>query len=82
VVLSSDEVLWLEVRDFSLFSRKQLQYLIAEYVHQVLPPLVYVTQAIHDQRLLAAPEGRMRLSEARAFTLGTRRRLASRAGGA
>jgi hypothetical protein len=58
-------------RDFSRFSRRELQYLIAEYVHQVVPPLVYVTQAIHDQHLLAAPrdEGRKRLAEAHAFTL-------------
>jgi hypothetical protein len=58
-------------RDFSRFSRRELQYLIAEYVHQVVPPLVYVTQAIHDQHLLAAPrdEGRKRLTEAQSFTL-------------
>jgi pimeloyl-ACP methyl ester carboxylesterase len=58
-------------RDFSCFSRRELQYLIAEYVHQVVPPLVYVSQAIHDQHLLAAPgdEGRKRLAEAQSFTL-------------
>src|SRR5262249_52763831 len=58
-------------RDFSRFSREELQYLIAQYVHLVLPELVYVTQAIHEQNVLAAPrtEGRKRLAEAPAVTL-------------
>ena len=59
------------VEDFSAFTREELQYLIAQYVQMVLPELVYVTQAIHDQHLLAAPrtEVRKRLAEARGFTL-------------
>lgn len=58
-------------RDFSRFSTEEIQYLIARYIRFTLPELVYVTQAIHDQRLLAAPrdEARRRLQEARAFTL-------------
>src|SRR5262249_1661578 len=59
------------VEDFSVFTRQELQYLIAQYVQMVLPELVYVTQAIHDQQLLAAPrsEVRKRLAEASLFTL-------------
>jgi hypothetical protein len=58
-------------RDFSRFSTEELQYLIARYIRLVLPELVYVTQALHDQHLLATPkeDGRKRLQEARAFTL-------------
>jgi hypothetical protein len=59
------------VRDFSGFTTEELQYLIAQYVQMVLPELVYVTQAIYDQHLLATPRDqvRKRLAEARAFTL-------------
>lgn len=58
-------------REFARFSTEELQFAIAQYLHLVLPELVYVTQAIHDQGVLAAPsaEGRKRLEAARAFTL-------------
>jgi hypothetical protein len=58
-------------REFSRFSTEELQYAIAQYLHLVLPELVYVTQGIDDQGVLTAPrdQGRKRLQEARAFTL-------------
>jgi len=58
-------------REFSQFSREEIQFVIAEYVRLALPELVYVTQAINEESLLKAPrdEGRKRLLEARAFTL-------------
>jgi hypothetical protein len=59
------------IREFSRFSTEELQFAIAQYLHLVLPELVYVTQAIDDQRVLTAPkhDGRKRLEEAKAFTL-------------
>jgi hypothetical protein len=56
---------------FSSFTTEELQFLIAQYVHTMLPELVYVTQAIHDQHVLAAGKDqvRERLEEAKSFTL-------------
>lgn len=58
-------------KDFSRFSTEELQFLIAENVHMTLPELVYVTQAIRDRGVLAAPvdQPRKRLQEAKAVSL-------------
>ena len=57
-------------KGFATFSTEELQFLIAEYLQTVLPELVTVTQAIHDQKVLAAPKGevRKRLEEAKGTT--------------
>jgi len=53
------------------FTREEFQYLFAESLQSQLPELVYVTQVIHDQKLLMAPKDdiRKRLEEAKEFTL-------------
>jgi len=53
------------------FTRAEFQYLIAETLQSQLPELIYVTQVIHDQKLLTAPKDdmRKRLEEAKEFTL-------------
>jgi hypothetical protein len=58
-------------KQFSTFSTDELKYLIADALQGQLYELVYVTQAIHDQKLLAAAKGdrRQRLQEAKSFTL-------------
>src|SRR5262245_13774811 len=58
-------------RKFACFTTEELQFLIAEYVQTTIPDLVYVTQAIHDQQLLASAKGRLseRIEEAKVFTL-------------
>ncbi len=58
-------------RQFSCFTTQELQFLIAEYVQTTVPELIYVTQAIHDQQLLASAKDRVseRLLEAQSFTL-------------
>ena len=58
-------------RKFACFTTEELQFLIAQYVQTTIPELVYVTQAIHDQQLLASARGRVseRLEEAKGFTL-------------
>ena len=57
-------------KGFGTFTTEELQFLIAEYLQTVLPELVTVTQAIHDQQLLTAPKGevRKRLQEAKGTT--------------
>lgn len=57
-------------KGFGTFSTEELQFLIAEYLQTVLPELVTVTQAIHDQRTLTAPKDdvRKRLQEAKGTT--------------
>ena len=59
------------IQQFSRLSTEELQFVFAQYLSLVLPELVYVTQAIEDQRVLQAPrhEGRKRLQEAKGFTL-------------
>ncbi|HEY7166610.1 MAG TPA: hypothetical protein VIB79_18700 [Candidatus Binatia bacterium] len=54
------------VRSFSSFNREQIQFLIAEDLQTLLPELVYVSQAVHDQKLLTEPQNslRKRLREA------------------
>lgn len=57
-------------KGFATFTREELQFLIAEYLQTLLPELVYVTQALHDQQVLAAPKNqvRKRLQEAKGMT--------------
>jgi hypothetical protein len=61
----------MSVEELSRFTRNDLQCLIAENVHTVLPELVYVTQAIRDQRVLTneKDQPRRRLQEAKSVTL-------------
>jgi hypothetical protein len=60
------------VEKLSRFTRNDLQCLIAESVHTVLPELVYVTQAIRDQHVLGNEKDRprRRLQEAKSVKLG------------
>jgi hypothetical protein len=57
---------------FAGFTTEEIQFLIAEDLQSLLPELVYVTQAIHDQNVLKAPkdQARKRLQEAAALTFG------------
>ena len=58
------------VNDFTSFTTEEIQFLIAENLRTLLPELVYVTQVIHDQKVLTAPknEVRKRLEEAKDLT--------------
>jgi hypothetical protein len=55
---------------FASFTTEELQFLIAEDLQVLLPELVYVTQALHDQNMLATTKAqtRRRLQEAKALT--------------
>ena len=55
---------------FAAFTTEELQFLIAEDLQALLPELVYVTQAIHDQNVLKSPkdQAKKRLQEAKALT--------------
>lgn len=55
---------------FAGFTTEELQFLIAENLQSQLPELVYVTQVIHDQKVLSAlkHDKRKRLEEAKDFT--------------
>ncbi len=57
-------------KKFADFTTEDLQFLIAENLQSQLGELVYVTQAIHDQKVLTAPKDdmRKRLEEAKRFT--------------
>jgi hypothetical protein len=57
-------------KDFSSFTTEELQFLVAEDVQTLLPELTYVTQVIHDQKVLAAGkyQVRKRLQEAKNLT--------------
>lgn len=59
------------VKKFAVFTKEELQFLVAQSLQSQLPELVYVTQVIHDQNVLSAPkdEMRKRLDEAKQFTL-------------
>jgi len=59
------------VKKFTGFTKEELQFLVAQSLQSQLPELVYVTQAIHDQKVFSAPEDEMRkrLEEAKSFTL-------------
>jgi len=58
-------------KKFAGFTTEELQYLIAETLQSQLYELIYVTQVIQDQNVLAAPKDdvRKRLQEAKSFTL-------------
>ena len=55
---------------FAGFTTEELQFLIAEDLQSLLPELVYVTQAIHDQNILKTPadQAKKRLQEAKRLT--------------
>jgi hypothetical protein len=57
-------------KKFAGFTTEELQFLIAENLQNQLSELIYVTQVLHDQKILSAPkdEMRRRLQEAKAFT--------------
>lgn len=57
-------------KQFAGFTTEELQFLIAENLQSQLSELVYVTQVLHDQKILSAPKGQMRkrLQEAKNFT--------------
>ena len=57
-------------KKFASFTREELQFLIAEDLQTLLPELVYVTQVIHDQKVLRAAKDqvRKRLEEAKSLT--------------
>jgi hypothetical protein len=59
------------VRKFSIFTKEEIQFLIAQNLQGQLAELVYVTQVIHDQNVLDAPqdEPRTRLEESASFSL-------------
>jgi hypothetical protein len=58
-------------KKFAGFSTEEFQFLIAENLRSQLPELVYVTQVIHDQKVLSASKDdmRKRLEEAKSLTL-------------
>ncbi len=58
-------------KDFSHFKTEELQFLIAENAKTALPELIYVTQVLHEQNVLATPRDlpRRRLVEAKGWTL-------------
>ena len=58
------------VKKFGSFTTEELQFLIAESLQSQLSELVYVTQVIHDQKVLRAAkdEVRKRLQEAQGLT--------------
>lgn len=57
-------------KKFADFTTQELQFLIAENLQSQLSELVYVTQVLHDQKILSAPKGQMRrrLRETKDFT--------------
>jgi predicted alpha/beta-fold hydrolase len=57
-------------KKFAGFTTEELQFLIAENLQSQLHELVYVTQVIHEQKILTAPKNqvRKRLQEAKDFT--------------
>ncbi|HEX9284505.1 MAG TPA: hypothetical protein VF879_02450 [Nitrospirales bacterium] len=57
-------------KSFARFTTEELQFLIAEDLQSVLPDLVYVTQVMNDQNILAAAKDqvRKRLQEAKNLT--------------
>jgi hypothetical protein len=58
------------VKDFSIFTNDELQFLIAGYLELVLPELVYVSEVIqeHDTRAFTKPQARQRIHDAKNFT--------------
>ncbi|HEV8720405.1 MAG TPA: hypothetical protein VGW77_07160 [Candidatus Binatia bacterium] len=57
-------------KKFASFTTEELQFLIAEELQTLLPELVYVSQAIRDQKVLRAAKDqvRKRLQEAKGLT--------------
>ena len=57
-------------KKFAAFTTEELQFLIAANLQSQLSELVYVTQVMHDQKVLSAPKDQMRrrLEEAKNFT--------------
>jgi hypothetical protein len=57
-------------KKFAGFTTEELQFLIAVNLQSQLPELVYVTQVMHDQKVLTAPKDdmRKRMEEAKSFT--------------
>jgi hypothetical protein len=57
-------------KKFTGFMTEELQFLIAENLQSQFSELIYVTQVIHDQKVLTAPKDdmRKRLEEAKNFT--------------
>jgi len=57
-------------KKFAGFTTEELQFLIAGNLQSQLPELVYVTQVMHDQKVLSAlkHDKRKRLEEAKGFT--------------
>lgn len=57
-------------KKFAAFTTEELQFFIGENLQSQLPELIYVTQVIHDQKVLTAPNDDMtrRLEEAKSFT--------------
>ena len=59
------------VKKLAVFTKEELQFLVAQTLQSQFSELVYVTQALHDQNILSAPrdEMRKRLDEAKQVTL-------------
>ena len=57
-------------KKFAGFTTEELQFLIGGNLQSQLPELVYVTQVIHDQKVLSAPKDdkRKRMEEAKSST--------------
>lgn len=57
-------------KKFAGFTTEELQFLIAGNLQSQLPELIYVTQVMHDQKVLSAlkHDKRKRLEEAKGFT--------------
>jgi len=47
-------------KKFAGFTAEELQFLISADLQTLLPELVYVTQVIHDQKILTAAQGQLR----------------------
>ena len=65
------EILDRFIKTFAIFSKEELQFLVAQSLQSQLPELIYATQAIDDQKILSAPKNEMRkrLEEAKGLTL-------------
>ena len=59
------------IKKFAIFTKEEIQFLVAQSLQSQLPELIYATQAIHDQKILNAPKNEMRkrLEEAKGLTL-------------
>ena len=59
------------IKKFAIFTKEEIQFLVAQSLQSQLPELIYATQAIDDQKILSAPKNEMRkrLEEAKGLTL-------------